>query len=176
MLIHEYQKSWAKSFIKIKEVIKTTIPNIVLEVEHIGSTSVKYLAAKPIIDIDLIYFHSKSFEKVKEGLENIGYYHNGNQGIEGREVFKRDKLKQNHPILDSIYHHLYVCHINNEELRRHLIFRDFLRANDNKRIEYEKLKISIAERANQDKKEYARLKEEMAREFIESIISRSTKN
>jgi len=113
------------------------------------------------------------FKEIKKNLVTLGYYHNGNQGIIGREVFKRNKQGVNHIELDSIPHHLYVCQINSDELRRHLFFRDYLRENSKKRIEYENLKYKIAEMAKQDRKEYAKLKEDMAKEFVESIIEKS---
>jgi GrpB-like predicted nucleotidyltransferase (UPF0157 family) len=173
MLILEYQESWVNDFNNLKSVLRQNISVKDIKIEHIGSTSIKGLAAKPIIDIDIVYEKSESFKEIKESLVILGYYHNGNQGIIGREVFKRNKKEDNHLILDSIQHHLYVCQINNEELRRHLFFRDYLRENPKEREEYEKIKFEIAEITNQDRKEYAKLKEVMAKEFIESIIEKS---
>ncbi len=70
-------------------------------IEHVGSTSVPNLDAKPIIDIDIVFTESKTLPMIKAALEAIGYYHNGNQGIEDREVFKRNG-KLNHSSLDTI--------------------------------------------------------------------------
>lgn len=173
MLILEYQESWINDFNNLKNVLEQNISCNDINIEHIGSTSIKGLAAKPIIDIDIVYEKSESFDKIKENLVRLGYYHNGNQGIIGREVFKRKEKEDNHSILDSIKHHLYVCHIDSGELRRHLFFRDYLREYPKKRDEYEKIKFKIAEIANQDRKEYAKLKEVMAKEFVESIIEKS---
>ena len=173
MLIQEHQEYWENDFNELKKVLEENIPTNDIKIEHIGSTSIKGLAAKPIIDIDIVHEKSASFKEIKMGLEKLGYYHNGNQGIQGREVFKREKKGENHITLDSIKHHLYVCHINSDELQRHLIFRDYLRENERERAEYEKLKYKIAEKTNQDRKKYAKLKEVMAKEFIELIIKKS---
>jgi len=173
MLIQNYQEHWVNDFDKVKKTLEGYIQTDDIQIEHVGSTSVKKLAAKPIIDIDLIYEKPASFIQIKKDLEDIGYFHNGNQGIAGREVFKREKKKEEHAILDSIRHHLYVCFIDNEELKRHLAFRDYLRENEKARVAYELLKYDIAQKAAQDRKEYARLKEFMARDFIESIIRES---
>ncbi len=170
MLLREYQEHWTADFNSIKKVLEENILTTDIEFEHIGSTSVRSLAAKPIIDIDISYVKHESFRIIELGLQKIGYCHHGNQGIEGREVFKRDVERDHHLILDSISHHLYVCQKDGEELRRHLIFRDHLRENARARIEYEKLKYKIARRANQDRKKYAALKEVMAKDFIESIL------
>lgn len=175
-LILEYQESWVKDFNNLKNVLEENLSINDIKIEHIGSTSIKGLAAKPIIDIDIIYENPESFKEIKESLVTVGYYHNGNQGIIGREVFKRNIKEDNHIVLDSIKHHLYVCQINSDELRRHLFFRDYLRENPKQRKEYEKLKFKLAEISNQDRKKYAKLKEVKAKEFIESIIALSKYN
>lgn len=173
MLLLPYQSTWADDFRSIREVLRKHSRIEGLRVEHIGSTSIPGLAAKPIIDIDLVFEESSDFPTICEDLESIGYSYHGNQGIPGREVFKRKKDIAQHPVLDGIQHHLYVCHISSEELQRHLNFRDHLREDEASRIAYEQLKYEIARLTNQDRKAYAKLKETMAREFVESILRRS---
>jgi GrpB-like predicted nucleotidyltransferase (UPF0157 family) len=173
MLILEYQENWVNDFNSLKKVFEENISITTIKIEHIGSTSIKDLAAKPIIDVDIVYEESESFKEIKENLLILGYYHNGNQGIIGREVFKRRKKADKHIILDSIQHHLNVCQINCNELKRHLFFRDFLRKNPKEREQYQNLKYEIAEKTNQDRKEYAKLKEVIAKEFVESIIEKA---
>lgn len=129
MLLQEYKIIWSIDFEKIKKVLNESLYNYTLDIQHVGSTSVPNLAAKSIIDIDLIYHSTDDFEKLKIGLEKLGYYHNGNQGIEGREVFKRNGKSEN-GILDNITHHLYVCKHDSVELQRHLLFRDYLRKDE----------------------------------------------
>ncbi|MFK7954126.1 MAG: GrpB family protein, partial [Ekhidna sp.] len=145
-----------------------------INIEHVGSTSVQGMSAKSIIDIDIVYMKSEAFESIKKSLGAIGYYHNGNQEIEGREVFKRIS-NSGHAVLDRISHHLYVCHKENAELRRHLLFRDHLRSNENARNQYKKIKLDLAVKANQDKKTYALLKEEAAADFIKQCIENEEK-
>jgi GrpB-like predicted nucleotidyltransferase (UPF0157 family) len=133
MLLQDYQERWIEDFKKIKEVINEALFRVDVSIVHVGSTSVPKLAAKPIIDIDVVYGPSADFMEVKAGLEKIGYHHNGNQGIKEREVFKRCQSTKKHEILDSISHHLYVCPINSEEFSRHILFRNFLIANERER-------------------------------------------
>ena len=173
MLIQKYQERWVDDFNKLSNLIESHIFSREITIEHVGSTAVEGLAAKPIIDMDIIFKQSKSFPALKEDLEKLGYIHHGNQGIEGREVFKRRGSEPRHEILDSIRHHLYVCHEDSMEWKRHVAFRDFLRNNVKEKLKYEALKYQIAEEANQDRKLYAQLKEVRAREFIESIIRKS---
>jgi GrpB-like predicted nucleotidyltransferase (UPF0157 family) len=173
MLIHEYSESWRINFNAISEILLVTIPLDNIKIEHVGSTAVPGLAAKPIIDIDLVYEYPVQFEEIKNRLEWIGYYHNGNQGIPDREVFKRKSGIPLHPVLDHVAHHLYVCEANSAELKNHILFRDFLINDVTARQQYQELKYKIAEEAKQDRKKYASLKEERAKRFISAIIDKS---
>jgi GrpB-like predicted nucleotidyltransferase (UPF0157 family) len=175
MLLKKYTANWIKDFTDIKRELEIALEGNNFIIEHVGSTSTPNLDAKPIIDIDIIYFNPADFEIVKLKLEKIGYYHNGNQGIEDREVFKRnDVLKSK--ILDKIKHHLYVCPAGSIPLERHILSRDFLRKNDYARIKYQQMKYELAEKANQDKKQYAALKELNINDFIDEIILEEKKN
>lgn len=170
MLLAAYTPTWIKDFTKIKCEIENGIPCIDYTIEHIGSTSVPNLDSKPIIDIDIIYSDQSDFEKIRSGLRNMGYDHHGNQGITGREVFKRNGIGH-HEILDTIIHHLYVCPVDSKALERHILTRDFLRKNDWARIKYQQMKYDLAEQANQDRKIYQELKELHINDFIDSIIA-----
>ena len=170
MLIETYTSNWIKNFTDIKREIENWLDGLDCTIEHVGSTSVPNLDSKPIIDIDIIYSNKLDFEKIKSGLEKTGYYHNGNQGVEDRDVFKRNG-KLTNAILDTVKHHLYVCPIDSKSLERHILSRNFLRKNDWARIKYQQMKYELAEKANQDKKVYAALKELYINNFIDSIIA-----
>jgi GrpB-like predicted nucleotidyltransferase (UPF0157 family) len=169
MILQKYSPNWVKEFTEIKSEIENVLGRFAYSIEHVGSTSVPNLDSKPIIDIDIVYFNPNDFEKIKMGLEKTGYYHNGNQGIEDRDVFKRNGELTNE-ILDTVKHHLYVCPINSKALERHILSRNFLRKNDWARIKYQQMKYELAEKAGQDRKVYANLKELTLNEFIDSII------
>mgnify|MGYP003303541495 CR=1 FL=1 len=107
----------------IKQEIENAIGDLIVCVEHVGSTSVDGLSAKPCIDIDVVIKDYSVFDDVIDKLGAIGYIHEGNLGIEDREAFKYlDK-----PHLQT--HHLYVCPQQSKELHRHITFRNFLRKN-----------------------------------------------
>jgi GrpB-like predicted nucleotidyltransferase (UPF0157 family) len=172
MLIVKYNPDWVIHFQKIKEKLSKVLMDIEVNIEHVGSTSVPKLAAKPIIDIDIIYNEMPDFEHIKNQLASLGYFHNGNQGIEGREVFKRNGVNED-DILDKIIHHLYVCQYGCVELNRHILFRNYLIQHEIARNFYENLKRQIAKEANEDKKLYANLKEIKANSFIDYIVELS---
>jgi GrpB-like predicted nucleotidyltransferase (UPF0157 family) len=171
MILEKYSSNWINDFTDLKREIENSLTGLHYSIEHVGSTAVPNLDSKPIIDIDIVYTEQQNFEKIKWCLEKIGYYHNGNQGIEERDVFKRNGQLED-SILDKIKHHLYVCPINSKALERHLLSRDFLRKNDWARIKYQQMKYELSERSNQDRKLYAELKELYVNDFIDSIIEK----
>jgi GrpB-like predicted nucleotidyltransferase (UPF0157 family) len=152
MLIEEYKVTWVEDFNEIQKVIKKALLHLPVAIEHGGSTSVNGLAAKPIIDIDVVFAADALFDDIKICLKKIGSYHNGNQGIAGREVFKRNTRAAKHKILDGIAHHLYVCPAGSKELQKHILFRDYLIANEDVKIQYQNLKYAIAAEANDHRK------------------------
>jgi GrpB-like predicted nucleotidyltransferase (UPF0157 family) len=171
MLLKKYTSDWNENFIDIKNVIDEALTGLEYSIEHVGSTAVADLDAKNIIDIDISHENEAEFDKIKARLLELGYHHNGNQGIEQREVFKRLRTTFN-PVLDKISHHLYVCPVGSHALERHLLSRDFLRKNDWARIEYQEMKYELAVMAGQDKKRYAELKELNVNHFIDAIVEK----
>ena len=122
VIVVPYDKAWKKAFEEIKKELEQAIGDLIVGIEHVGSTSVEGLSAKPCIDIDVIIKDYTMFDVIVSRLRAIGYTHEGNLGIKDREAFKyTDK-----PHL--MKHHLYVCPQYSEELNRHIVFRDFLRS------------------------------------------------
>ncbi|MBT8220644.1 MAG: GrpB family protein [Bacteroidia bacterium] len=173
MLIINHNSNWKYQFLSIQQVLSLALDGLDTQIEHVGSTAVVGLAAKPIIDIDIIYKKS-DFESLCEQLSSIGYRHHGDQGIPEREVFKRS-IDVDHLVLDKIQHHLYACHRNSSELKRHLVFRDYLQQHSDARNRYQELKIQIAKQADQDRKRYASIKEEKASQVVLSILELAEK-
>ena len=133
-----YDPAWKTAFEEIKQELEAAIGDYVIAIEHVGSTSVEGLAAKPCIDIDVIIKDYSIFDTVVAKLDDIGYIHEGNLGIKDREAFKyTDK-----PHLYQ--HHLYVCPSQSDELRRHITFRDFLRSHPEEAKKYGEVKMEAA--------------------------------
>lgn len=123
VIVLPYDRTWISDFQEIKNEIEGAIGDLIVGIEHVGSTSVEGMSAKPIIDIDVVIKDYSVFDDVTRKLEMIGYIHEGDLGIKDREAFKySDK-----PHLQK--HHLYVCPEYSAELHRHVTFRDFLRNN-----------------------------------------------
>ena len=139
VIVLPYDEAWKNAFEEIKTEIEAEIGDLILGIEHVGSTSVEGMSAKPCIDMDVILKDYSIFDEVVSKLGAIGYIHEGDLGIKDREAFKyADK-----PHLMT--HHLYVCPRDSEELHRHIVFRDFLRKNPEAVKKYSRVKETAAQ-------------------------------
>lgn len=170
MLLHPYNPTWPDHFRQVAAVLNEVVGDHLLAIHHIGSTAVPGLTAKPIIDIDMEYPPEGKLDQITAALETLGYDHNGDQGIPGREVFRRKPSATPHPVLDAVAHHLYACPSGSTELSRHLRFRNGLRADEKARTAYESIKREVAVLAGQERKAYARIKQVRLYGFVESVL------
>ena len=143
VIVMTYQASWKDAFLKIEEELKEALHDTYIAIEHVGSTSVCGLSAKPVIDIDVI-IKRELFDLVKQRLGNMGYHHEGDLGIKDREAFK---YEDKHHLLK---HHLYVCPSDSDEYKRHIVFRDWLRTHNGDLDIYSKIKEEMAKKYPQD--------------------------
>ena len=133
-----YDPAWKAAFDTIRQELEQGLGDLVCTIHHVGSTSVEGLAAKPIIDLDLVIRDRADLPAAAEKLAAMGYVHQGDLGIPDREAFGyRDK-----PHLWR--HNLYVCPADSRELHRHLTFRDYLRAHPEAAAEYGAIKLEGA--------------------------------
>ncbi len=146
IVLEDYSPGWAASFRQLKAVYEQHLSNIIIDVQHVGSTSVEGLTAKSVIDIDIIIADSKNLETIIKKLEVLGYEYRGNLGITDRASFKQKT--NNTPFNGSLKiwhkHHLYVCLENSIALKNHLALRDFLRNNPERARVYGELKKQLA--------------------------------
>ena len=174
MIVVEYKKDWPQQFLKIKTELQKVL-TIPCQVQHVGSTSIPGMKAKPIIDIDVELDNWADFEAVKKVLAEIGYEHEGDKGITGREAFCRNG-KVHNEILDDIDHHLYVCSVDNEEYKRHILFRDYLRKHTEARDRYNQIKEEILSKVGTENRAgYVQMKEDEYGDFFEEIIEKANK-
>ena len=152
VVVVPYDEAWKNAFEEIKTEIEAEIGDLIIGIEHVGSTSVEGMSAKPCIDIDVIIKDYSVFGEIVRKLGSIGYIHEGDLGIQDREAFKyADK-----PHLMT--HHLYVCPRDSEELHRHIVFRDFLRKNPEAVKEYSFVKEKAADLYPNDIDQYMEYK------------------
>ena len=146
VLVVDHDPAWADTFEALRRDVWAAVCDVALSVEHVGSTAVPGLAAKPVIDMDVVVASRVSVPEAVARLGALGYAHQGNLGIEGREAFAAP------PGLPA--HHLYVCIQGGEALANHLALRDFLRRSPAAAAEYGRLKKALAAQFPEDVDSY----------------------
>ncbi|MBP1990600.1 GrpB family protein [Paenibacillus eucommiae] len=158
-----YDPAWKTEFEKIKAKIDSCIGDLILTIEHVGSTSVEGLCAKPIIDLDVVMDSYDLLPSIIERLEEAGYEYQGNLGVEGREAFNRT--------FDDGFmkYHLYVCPKDGKGYLEHIAFRDYLRGHPADRDAYSALKLHLASQFRHDIDQYCDHKTE----FVTAILNKT---
>jgi len=141
VVVVDHDPHWARLFETLRSGILPVVADVAISLEHVGSTAVPGLPAKPVIDMDLVVLESDVGVAI-ERLATLGYVHLGDLGIPLREAFDVPP--------GSPRHHLYVCPSTSLALRNHLAIRDCLRANPAIRDEYGDLKRRLAEQHRDD--------------------------
>ncbi|WP_350356213.1 GrpB family protein [Cohnella hashimotonis] len=111
----EYDPGWIRTFEELREFVLPVLNDLIITIEHVGSTSVPGIAAKPIVDMDVVVSTQEDVHTAIQRLATLGYVHEGDLGANGREAFI--------PPDDVVWHHLYVCTVDNVEYKRHILFR-----------------------------------------------------
>jgi len=158
----DYDPNWPVVFAEIAVRVRAAFadgPQI--EVEHVGSTSVAGLPAKPIADMDVVIPSRADLPDAITRLAVLGYVHEGDGGIPSREAFRSP--------LETPRHYLYVCAQDSAELRRHLAFRDYLRTHPGDAKRCGELKRDLAARHVTDVDAYAAGKTA----FVEAVLAKA---
>ncbi len=141
-----YKPQWAEQFQVLKVIYMERLQALQPRIEHVGSTAVPGLPAKPILDIDIIISSAAQLPVVTSALESLGYTFRGDLGIKDRyaygitSAFTPDTGDQTlRP-----QHHLYCIIDGSVSLRNHLLVRDTLRADAQLREAYGHLKQTLA--------------------------------
>jgi GrpB-like predicted nucleotidyltransferase (UPF0157 family) len=150
IIVVDYDESWPRVFESLRAHVAAALGAVAVSIEHVGSTAVPGLAAKPVIDMDVVVASKADVPIAIVRLGMIGYVHRGDLGITGRDAFLQPA---NFPA-----HHLYVCAADAEELSRHLLFRNFLRSHPDAARAYSELKQKLAEQFRDDREAYSQAK------------------
>ena len=157
-----YDPEWKVQFGLIRDMLAGALGEFALSVEHVGSTSVEGLAAKPILDIDIVIGSRADLPEVVRRLAALSFVHKGDLGIPGRESFRRTFED------GFMAYHVYVCAQDSAELARHLAFREWLRSHPDDRDAYGRLKMELAARFPNDIEGYMAGKHD----WIQSALAR----
>ena len=163
-----YDPRWPAIFAELSRVVAGALGPLALSIEHVGSTSVPGLAAKPIVDMDVVIVSRSLLPDVLRALAPLGYIHRGDLGIAGREAFAHERPDVPRDGSGRVWpaHHLYVCPQDNAELGGHLALRDYLRAHPESALAYVELKRRLARQFPHDIEGYI----EGKATFIQGIL------
>jgi GrpB-like predicted nucleotidyltransferase (UPF0157 family) len=165
--VFDYDPQWPKMFQKEKKQILSVISNKVTAIEHIGSTAVAGLGAKPIIDMMIGIYQLSDAQDCVRPLETIGYEYvpEYNTSMPERRYFRKGPNEPNK------HFHLHMVEHGGQFWKRQLLFRDYLRTHPDTASEYYKLKKQLAAEHRQNREAYTNAKTS----FIESTISKASR-
>lgn len=156
--IRDYDPLWPQQFETQRSRIAAVLGELATGIEHVGSTSVPGLAAKPIIDIDVLLKSSTGLPLVITRLSSLGYEHRGDLGVAGREAFRVSP--------NDLPQHLYVCPSASREYWRHIAFRDYLRTHPEVAYAYAALKRQLASKFGANRDAYTQAKGNFVAEIL----------
>jgi GrpB-like predicted nucleotidyltransferase (UPF0157 family) len=167
--IADYNPDWPKAFAALRDVLEAALGPALRGVEHVGSTAVEGLPAKPIIDIDVVIASPAALPEAIRRLAQLGYFHQGDLGVPGREAFGRRgaDVPRGGSGRSWPEHHLYVCPPDGAELKRHVLFRDVLRTHPGQVERYAALKRRLAREHGDDLEAYVAGKTA----FVEEVLA-----
>ena len=161
--LHSYDPAWPAAFIRERDLIAPLFPRPPLVIEHMGSTAVPGMAAKPILDLIVLVGDLRDGHAAVPALEALGY---------SFWAANPDKTKlylaKGLPPAPARTHHLHI-HDDAAEVERHLIFRDHLRSSPEAAAAYLALKRTLAERFRDDRESYSRQKTQFVDDIVQAL-------
>jgi GrpB-like predicted nucleotidyltransferase (UPF0157 family) len=157
----DYDPTWPEEFERLKSRVVAVLGDEAVVVEHVGSTAVPGLAAKPVVDL---YAVVVDIARASALLRTVGYVPEGELGVPGRLGFAWPDGERRH--------HLYICHPNHAGLESVVRFRDYMRNHDREASEYSELKRELAISHRNDRDAYAAGKGD----FIAAVLERAERS
>jgi GrpB-like predicted nucleotidyltransferase (UPF0157 family) len=146
VVVVDYDERWPALFEELRAFVGPAVADVTLRIEHVGSTSVPGLAAKPIIDMTVVVARRDDVPEAIARLATLGYQHRGNLGIEDREAFDEPAGLPRH--------NLYVCPEGTIGIVNQVAVREYLRANPEAADRYGELKKRLAAQFPDDIESY----------------------
>ncbi|HEY0429570.1 MAG TPA: GrpB family protein [Pyrinomonadaceae bacterium] len=155
-----HKKEWKTLFEREEKLLRDALGRLALAVEHIGSTAIPEIKAKPIIDIMVGVRDLPDVEKCLSPLEKIGYEYLGEMGVAGRHYFRKGTSTIS-------THHLNIVELGGDFWKNHIFFRDYLRENAEAARQYDKLKNDLATKYKDNRESYTDGKTEFVGEILQ---------
>ena len=163
VVVTDYKENWNQMFKDESQKIKDIFGHELIDIHHIGSTSVQGLKAKPVIDLMPVVREIENIDLFSEQMEELGYEPLGEFGIKGRRYFRKG--------VDTRTHHVHVFQFDNtEDINRHLAFRDYLREHFEDANLYGRLKNRLAQQFPNDIASYVDGKDAFIKELEKKAL------
>ena len=167
VVIVPYDEQWPRHFESERIRLQSLLSGINFRIEHVGSTAVPGLGAKPIIDIMLGVDNRSQIEKRIPTFEKIGYLY----VPEIETMMPEDRFFYRQDTSGLVSHHLHSVELSSNFWRDHLLFRDYLRTHPEVAEQYFQLKRKLAEQFRDDRAAYTESKSE----FIAAVLAEAHK-
>jgi len=167
VVIVPYDKQWPWHFESERNRLQSLLSGIKFQIEHVGSTAVPGLGAKPIIDIMLGVDQLSQIEERIPAFEKIGYLY----VPEIEAMMPEDRFFYRQDTSGMVSHHLHGVELSSNFWRDHLLFRDYLRTHPQVAEQYLQLKLKSAEQFRDDRSAYTESKSE----FIATVLAKTHK-
>ncbi len=167
-LIVPHDPAWISRFNDLKKMLLSILEDPEAEIQHVGSTAIPGLCAKPILDVDIVIKDKSLLSSFSDKLIRAGYIGKGDQGIPGLYAFRQSSPRT--PCTDTSIvmqeHHLYICYSDSLALKNHILFMDLLLRMPKLVREYSDLKTALANEKGMTREKYTQRKTE----FILSVL------
>lgn len=158
--IMPFNEQWKHLFNREKNVILKNIQDLIVDIQHVGSTAVPELEAKPIIDIAILIETKSIIPTISNRMQSIGYIDRGNRDQGGGYLL----VKELEPEVRFI--HLHIVEKGDPRWNNYLYFRDTLRSNEKIRERYSNLKKGLIKKHAADRKGYTAGKNNFIKEVL----------
>jgi GrpB-like predicted nucleotidyltransferase (UPF0157 family) len=159
-----YRPDWSNLFEQERRLLQRHIGHLALDIQHVGSTAVPGLDAKPTLDIAVAVASASVIPQVVRRLGHAGYVDRGDKGKDGGRLFVKESASEVRT------HHVHVVTIDDPQWREYLLFRDALKNDEALRARYAAFKRALRERYPEDRSAYTAAK----RTFVRDVLSRQT--
>jgi GrpB-like predicted nucleotidyltransferase (UPF0157 family) len=163
VILTAHREEWHQLFAEEKALVLDVIREHVISIEHVGSTAICGIVAKPILDIMVGVAKFEDGEKCVRGLEDLGYEYKGENGVPRRHFFGKGVPRT---------HHLHMVVVESDFWKYHILFRDHLRHNKSAAKAYNDLKRTLAQCFSDNREAYTNGKAA----FVDDIIREQSRS
>jgi GrpB-like predicted nucleotidyltransferase (UPF0157 family) len=160
-MVVTYDPAWPAQYELVRAFVWPAVADVAVRVEHVGSTSVPGLAAKPIIDLDVVVASDGDLTALIAALATLGYRWEGDLGVAEREAFSAPTGA------DLAHHHLYAVVDGSRPYLDHVLLRDLLRSDSDACERYASCKRECAVLCDGDVDRYVALKAQVVADLLE---------